>query len=132
MGEPRTGWSARALFTRRAWRHRCPQCGEGRLFRGYARLEAQCRVCGLVFRRESGSQTGSMYLCAAVTELFAAAVAIAMFLLTDWSVGFGFSVGAVCVLTFSFVFLPISMASWVAVEYAVDVSNGERWATPRW
>jgi uncharacterized protein (DUF983 family) len=128
----RSGAGARLVFLRRAWRRRCPQCGEGRLFRRYARLERECATCGLVYRRESGSQTGSMYLTAAVTELFAAMVALALFFATDWSTGVALTVGVVFVLGFSYTFLPISMATWVAVEYAVDVSNGESWAQPRW
>jgi uncharacterized protein (DUF983 family) len=126
-----TGLRGRWIFLRRAWRHRCPQCGEGALFRRYARLAEACSVCGLVFRRESGSQTGSMYLSAAVTEFFAALVALALFFATDWSTPVALSVGIAVVLAFSFTFLPKSMASWVAVEYATDVGNGESWAQPR-
>lgn len=123
--------AARWKFLRRAWRRRCPQCGVGSLFRRYARLETQCPECGLLFRRESGSQTGSMYLCAAVTEVFAALIALTLFFATSWSTATALSVGGVLVVAFSYVFLPLSMATWVAVEYATDVSNGEPWARPR-
>lgn len=34
----------------RGWRGRCPQCGKGRLFRGYIRIVDQCEVCGLDMR----------------------------------------------------------------------------------
>jgi len=37
------------------------------LFEGYARLKQQCDACGLVFRREQGAMTGSMYMSAVVT-----------------------------------------------------------------
>jgi uncharacterized protein (DUF983 family) len=121
----------RLLFLRRALRKRCPQCGRGALFRGFARLHVRCGECGLVYRRESGSQTGSMYLSAAVTELFAALVALALFFATDWSKTVALTVGVAVVLAFSYLFLPISMAAWVAVEYATDFSNGESWAQPR-
>jgi uncharacterized protein (DUF983 family) len=121
----------RSLFARRVVRKRCPQCGEGPLFRGFARLHEKCDRCGLVFRRESGAQTGSMYLTAAVSEVFAAAVALALFFLTPWSPAVEISLGVLFVLGFSYAFLPFSIALWTAVEYTVDVSNGESWACPR-
>lgn len=121
----------RALFLRRVLRKRCPQCGEGALFRGFARLNDACAACGLVFRRESGAQTGSMYLSAAVSEIFAAAVALALFFVTPWKPAVELTLGIAFVLGFSYAFLPLSIALWTAVEYLVDVSNGESWTAPR-
>jgi hypothetical protein len=72
-----------------------------------------------------------MYVSAAVTELFAAAVAVGLFLLTDWGVVAGLAVGGPLVLGFCYAFLPVSIAFWSAVEYAADVGNGEPWAAPR-
>ncbi|MEQ8348237.1 MAG: DUF983 domain-containing protein [Sneathiellaceae bacterium] len=37
-----------ALF--RGWRGRCPDCGEGRLFRGYLTVAESCASCGLDLR----------------------------------------------------------------------------------
>ncbi len=119
------------LFFRRALRKRCPQCGEGPLFRAFARMNETCATCGLRFRRESGSQTGAMYFCAAVSEIFAAALALGLYFFTDWSTPVALGIGTVLVLGFSYLFLPVSMAFWTAVEYATDVSNGERWVNPR-
>lgn len=39
---------ARALL--RGWRCRCPQCGEGGLFRGYLAVADSCSACGLDLR----------------------------------------------------------------------------------
>jgi hypothetical protein len=72
-----------------------------------------------------------MYVSAAVTEVFAAAVALGLFFLTDWSVATGLLVGGALVLGFCYAFLPVSIALWTAVEYAADVGNGEPWAAPR-
>ena len=121
----------RALFFRRALRRRCPQCGVGPLFRRFARLHERCGECALLFRRESGSQTGAMYLSAAVTEIVAAATALALFFFTDWSTPVALGVGVAIVLAFCYAFLPLSMALWTAIEYSTDVSNGESWAAPR-
>jgi uncharacterized protein (DUF983 family) len=38
---------------RRGLRKRCPHCGQGRLFSGWAQRE-RCSICGLVFARNPG------------------------------------------------------------------------------
>ncbi len=121
----------KSSFFARALRGRCPQCGAGLLFRTWARLAEACSRCGLVYRRESGAQTGSMYLSAAVTQVFAAAVIFAFAVGTDRPAWRMIAVGLPLVLAFCAFFLPRSMALWVAVEYATDVGNGEPWVAPR-
>ena len=39
---------------RRGWSKRCPHCGEGPLFSGWAHHLERCSHCGLVFERNSG------------------------------------------------------------------------------
>ena len=121
----------RAVFFRRVLADRCPQCGQGALFRRWARLHERCDVCGLVYRREAGSMIGSMYLSAIATEIVAAAIAIGLFLGTSWSTPVALAVGLALHLAFATWFFPRSMSLWVAVEYATDVQNGEWWAKPR-
>jgi uncharacterized protein (DUF983 family) len=121
----------RLFFARRAWNKQCPQCGEGNLFEGYARLKTQCETCGLVFRREQGAMTGSMYLSAVVTELFAASLVAAVWLCTNWTVTTSLLVSVPILIAFTYWFLPRSMALWTSTEYATDVFNGESWAKPR-
>ena len=38
----------------RGLRKRCPRCGEGRLFSGWAHHLERCSVCGLVYERNPG------------------------------------------------------------------------------
>jgi uncharacterized protein (DUF983 family) len=38
----------------RGWRKRCPHCGRGALFSGFAHHLARCSHCGLVFERNPG------------------------------------------------------------------------------
>jgi uncharacterized protein (DUF983 family) len=121
------GW----LCFGRVLRKRCPQCGVGRLFRSRFRLSARCEHCGLVYRREQGAQTGSMYLSTAVSEVFGALVIFAVWIFTDWNAWQSLAVGVPIVVFQSFAFLPYSMALWVAVEYLTDVCNREWWADPR-
>jgi uncharacterized protein (DUF983 family) len=43
-----------ATAIRRGARKRCPHCGEGRLFSGFAHHLERCSVCGLVYERNPG------------------------------------------------------------------------------
>jgi uncharacterized protein (DUF983 family) len=121
----------RLFFARRAWKRRCPQCGEGALFKSYARLKKECGTCGLVFRREQGAMTGSMYMSAVVTEFFAALLVIAIWTCTSWSVATSLLVSIPVLVLFTAWWLPRSMALWTATEYATDVLNKESWTKPR-
>jgi uncharacterized protein (DUF983 family) len=132
MGEPSSAVPnaappSRALIVRRALARLCPRCGRGALFARYARLHAACPSCGLVYRRESGAQTGSMYVIATATELFTAALVIAVFTLTDWSPWTSIALCLPLVLGFCYACLPWSISAWVAVEYATDRHNRESW-----
>ena len=122
---------ARRLILKRVLARRCPQCGVGPLFRAYARLARSCGECGLVYRRESGAQTGSMYLTAAVTEVFAAALIFLLWWSFDWTTTRFVLTSVPVVLVFSAFFLPVAQAVWVGVEYATDLAGGEPWATLR-
>jgi len=119
------------LCTRRVLRKCCPQCGVGKLFARRFRLAERCGHCGLVYRRAPGAQTGSMYMCAAVTEIFAALLILLVFVFTDWTPAFAMAVGIPIVLVFSYAFLPYSMALWVGADYLTDVGNREWWAQVR-
>jgi uncharacterized protein (DUF983 family) len=110
---------------------RCPQCGLGALFRRYARLAPGCARCGLVYRREPGAQTGTMYLTAAASEVFAAALAFLLWWAFDWTPLAFVLVSAPLVLAFCAFLLPAAQALWVGIEYATDLESREPWAELR-
>ncbi len=122
---------ARRLILARVLRRRCPQCGAGALFRAYGRLLGACERCGLVFRREQGAQTGTMYLTAAVGQVFAAALIFLFWWAFDWTPRAFVLVTAPLVLAFCALFLPVAQALWVGVEYATDLQSHEPWAELR-
>jgi uncharacterized protein (DUF983 family) len=121
----------RLLLFRRVLQGHCPQCGRGGLFARWARLCERCEICGLVYRREPGAELGSMYLSATVSQMFAAAVFLVVWLATDWGAVFSLLVGVPLVVAFCYAILPWSMGLWTAVEYMTDVGNREWWAHPR-
>jgi len=68
----------RTLLSRAA-RLRCPQCGEGGVFRSWFRMSVQCTQCGLRFERgEPGYQVGSYMFNLIAAELVFASVFIAV------------------------------------------------------
>ncbi len=46
----------------RALRLRCPQCGEGPLFRGFITMHHHCDHCNFIFERAPGFFLGSTYV----------------------------------------------------------------------
>ena len=116
---------------RRAWTLRCPACGGRGVFQRYAKLRDACPSCGHRFRREQGSQTGSMYLTAAVNQVFAAAVILLVFTTTDWSLAKELTVSIPIVAVFCVAFLPFSQTIWAGVEYVTDSINAEPWIVNR-
>jgi uncharacterized protein (DUF983 family) len=53
----------------RAWRLRCPRCGQGRLFRNWITMYPRCASCGLQYEREPGYFLGSIYVNYGLTAL---------------------------------------------------------------
>ncbi len=48
----RRAFIARAIS--RGWRKRCPHCGVGAIFSGFAHHLERCSVCGLIYERNPG------------------------------------------------------------------------------
>ena len=128
---PSSKLATRRLILARVLARHCPQCGVGALFRSYARLLETCTSCALVYRREPGSQTGSMYLTAVAGELFAALLIGLSWWLLDWTPLGYVLLTAPLVLAFCVFFLPFSQALWVGIEYATDLEGREPWAELR-
>ena len=53
----------------RAWRLRCPRCGQERLFKKWIRMNSDCAHCGLHYEREPGYFLGSIYINYGLTAL---------------------------------------------------------------
>jgi len=69
----------------RAFRLRCPRCGEGNLFRGLFRMHDACSACGASFTREQGFYLGSIYINYGVTVIGTGALYALLVLGLGWS-----------------------------------------------
>ena len=71
--------------------------------------------------------TGQMYLSAAVTQIVAALLVLAVFFFTDWGLALSLTVALSVIVVFSYWFLPKASALWVAIEFLTDIGNREAW-----
>jgi uncharacterized protein (DUF983 family) len=67
----------------RAWRLRCPRCGQGRLFANWFRMHPECEHCHLHYEREPGYFLGSIYVNYGLTALLVTAFYFLLFF-TGW------------------------------------------------
>src|SRR3954454_19250474 len=74
------------LRPRAVLRLRCPECGDGRVFRGPTRMNERCPTCGYRFEPEAGYFTGAMYFSYAlgIPILAAAVIAGKLWLVPSW------------------------------------------------
>ena len=116
--------AALALRTllRRAWRLRCPACGEGPVFaRGFRRAE-ECRACGRRLDRDEGHWLGGAEVLIAVSWGVGCLVLVPIALLRDLPDGSVHLLGAAH-LAFSVAIYRVSRAVFLALDYAVDPSE---------
>jgi uncharacterized protein (DUF983 family) len=110
----------------RALRLRCPLCGQGKLFRGWFAMHAQCPHCGVKFEREPGFFLGSIYINYGLTALI---VAIAYPVLL-----FGYQlperqllIGAVAfTVVFPILLFPWARSLWLGFDQWYDKREGQQ------
>ena len=55
---PRDAWSAML----RGWRGRCPNCGEGRMFRAFLKVADHCPACGEAFHHHRADDAPAYFV----------------------------------------------------------------------
>lgn len=75
---PRVGNSYFTMVGR-AWRLRCPRCGQTRLFKNWFQMHAACGHCQLKFEREPGYFLGSIYVNYGLTALLVTVLYFVLF-----------------------------------------------------
>ena len=115
----------------RALRLRCPLCGEGRLFRGWFAMQAQCPSCGAGLEREPGFYLGSIYINYGLTALLVAVV-YPVLLFRGVASNQVLLVGALLfTVLFPLLLFPWSRSLWLAFDQWYDPRPGERPDAPR-
>ena len=106
------------LFAR-AFRLRCPNCGQGKLFTSWFRMRERCPVCGLKTERgDDGYQVGSYMFNIVASELLFGALFIGAIVLTwptpPWTL---LQYGGIALMILApFLFFPVSKTLFLAFD----------------
>lgn len=117
--EQRSVWNA----LKRGLAGRCPQCGVGKLFRSYLKVEPTCPSCGLALSQYRADD-GPAYF----TILIVGHLLIGPFLLTDaiftWPIEQLFALVLPGIVVLSLLLLPRVKGAFVGVQWAVGDRSG--------
>jgi uncharacterized protein (DUF983 family) len=104
---------------------RCPRCGKGAIFEpllshDFLKMNDRCPVCGLVFEREPGYFTMSMYLSYFIGIFTVLPVALLLALVLHWSLAVTLMVALVQTLLTSFFAFRYSRILWIHADQALE------------
>lgn len=111
--EDRPFWPA----VRKGWHKRCPQCGEGRVLRGYLKLNDRCDSCDLDLTR-ARADDGPAYLTILVVGHLMVATMLHVFIAyrpEPWQMAAIFGTGTVVLSLF---LLPRFKGVFVGIQWA--------------
>lgn len=106
----------------RGLRKRCPDCGQGKVFSSFFKLNASCSVCGFRFEREPGYWTGAIAMNIAFVEVWVALLILGTVIATapdiPWTRLWVIGLGTNAVLPF--LLLPYSRTLWMGLHLYFD------------
>ena len=105
------------LVLGRAFRLRCPHCGEGELFTGWFAMLERCGFCGMRFEREQGYFVGAIYVNYAVTVIVALTGYLLLWGFTSISTRGQLLLWVPFVILFPLWFFRYSRSLWLALAY---------------
>ena len=107
-----------------ALRCRCPNCRQGKVFRGWPnRVYPRCPSCGLSYFRESGYFLGGMiitYILTAFIIVILYLVSLALPVARNFSENFTYGFWAVLAISLTLVLVRPSYSLWLALDYLID------------
>lgn len=98
----------------RGLRLRCPVCGEGKLFRTYFAMHANCARCGVGFAREHGQWVGSLDLN---TFVVAFALMIGTAFTPPWPLAMSLAVWCAAAILVPLATFRFSRGLWTAIVH---------------
>ena len=104
----------------RAFRLRCPRCGEGRLFRGLFQMNESCSACGASFKREQGFYLGSIYINYGATVIGTGGLYALLVLALGWSHKSALAACLVAALVFPIWFFRWARSLLLALDGSVN------------
>ena len=106
-------------------RQRCPECREGKVFRGFMAMNERCAVCGLRFEREPGYFYGAMYISYTIAFVTSSYWIILLVLgVNPWIVVLLPAIQIVLMIPLTFRY---SRVAWLALDHWFDPGHGHKW-----
>jgi uncharacterized protein (DUF983 family) len=101
----------------RGWQGRCPNCGTGRLLRGYLRVNENCPACGEALHHHRADDGPAYLTILIVGHIMAPLILIAFTKLRPdpWTLAIAFTIGTVALSLF---LLPRLKGALVALQWA--------------
>jgi uncharacterized protein (DUF983 family) len=107
----------------RAFRLRCPRCGEGALFDGWFSMHETCERCALRFEREPGYFVGAIYVNYALTAVLCLGTPIALDLLFGIPLWAQLAVAGALAVLVPVVFFRYSRSLWLGIDHFVTTAD---------
>jgi uncharacterized protein (DUF983 family) len=107
----------------RAWRLRCPRCGQGELFNGPFSMLARCPDCRLRYEREPGYFLGSIYVNYGITALLVTLAYFALFFSDTVTPQNALWIVAALALVFPIWFFRYARSLWLAFDHYWDPTD---------
>jgi uncharacterized protein (DUF983 family) len=101
----------------RGWHRRCPNCGTGRMLRGYLKVNDSCATCGEAFHHHRADDGPAYLTILIVGHIMAPLILIAFTKLRPdpWALAIVFTIGTVALSLF---LLPRLKGALVALQWA--------------
>lgn len=113
-----------ARSMRRGLAHRCPACGDGRLFGRYLKVEPQCEACGHALQRYPADDGPAYLTILLIGHLI---VGPMLFFPVVWEsspfIVLPIALGGLTIATLAL--LPRVKGAWIGLMYALQVTSGE-------
>ena len=107
----------------RGFRRRCPHCGEGRLLRGYVKVEPSCPSCGHDNAQYPSDDAPPYFTILLVGHLVIAPVLVLPFI-SDWPIGWVLLATLPALLVLTLWLLPRIKGAVIGLQWAIRESDG--------
>ena len=112
------------LGMRRGLAHKCPNCGEGKLYRGYLKVVGECEHCGHVLSAYRADDGPAYFTILLVGHLVVAPVLLMPFI-WQWPVAVVLPITLIPLATLVLAVLPRVKGAFLGLLWALKPSTGE-------
>jgi uncharacterized protein (DUF983 family) len=110
----------------RAWRLRCPRCGQGKPFKNWFRMHPECETCHLKYEREPGYFLGSIYANYGLTAILVTIFYFALFFSGGVDPRVALWIVAGFALVFPLWFFRYARSLWMGFDHYWDPTPEEK------